>query len=164
MTKVEYFGQIVNGGLEITNEKGLARDLKQFKDCEIVMIIKKRGKRSHPQNRYYWGVVIAEIRIRLRELGNEFDAETVHEFLKAKFNGEKIEIPGTGEQIEIGQTTTDMTVEDFSEYLERVIRFANETLEIIIPEAGTQTKMFSEHASTLIVSRSNDCLVIDKGE
>jgi hypothetical protein len=157
MTKLTAYGEVKNGGLTITNEKRLSEDLKKFPDCDVEMIIKRKGQRSNPQNRYYWGIVITEIKLRLRELGNDFDSETVHEFLKQKFNGEKIIIPGTGEIIEVGQTTTELNKEEFSIYLEQVIRWANQTLEIIIPEAGEQTQMFN----AIIASGDGGSIVIN---
>jgi hypothetical protein len=37
-----------------------------------------------------------------------------------------------------------MNKTEFAEYLDRIIEWANTSLEIVIPEAGEQTKMFTE--------------------
>ena len=142
--KIETFGYIKEGRLKIVHEKRFKEDLRQAKDCDVQIIIKKRGKRSLPQNAYYHGVIVEEIRHRLKELGNTFDHDTVHEFLKQKFHSEKIVIPATGELIEVGQTTTKMNKDEFGSYIDRIIQWAAETLEIHIPEPGQQTDMFNQ--------------------
>lgn len=142
MTKVETYGYIESGKLHINNRKRLNEDLRTFKDCDVAITIKKRGKRSLPQNAYYWGVIVKEIQIRMRELGNDVDCDTVHEFLKLKFNSEKVVTP-QAEVIEIGGTTTEMNKEQFSEYCEKIKEWASSVLEIYIPDANTQTEMFA---------------------
>jgi hypothetical protein len=141
MILVQY-GYVKDHRLHLLNRKRLQQELNSFKDCNVEITIKKRGKRSLPQNAYYWGVVIHEIRIRLRELGNDFDQETVHEFLKQRFNSDKVIVESTGEVLEVGLSTTKMNKEQFGLYLDKVIQWANQSLEIIIPEPGTQTQMF----------------------
>lgn len=144
ITKIEAYGFVdEDGSLKLSNKKRFKQDLLLFKNKDVEVTIKKRGKRSLQQNKYYFGIVVYEIRRRLYELGNEFDGETVHEFLKQKFNKEKVEIKTTGELLEVGQTTTQMNKDQFSEYIERIRRWASETLEIDIPDANTQTELFA---------------------
>jgi hypothetical protein len=107
------------------------------------VIIKKRGKRSTPQNRYYWGVVIDEIRREFKRRGTITEPETIHEALKAKFNPEKLANKDGEPILEIGGSTTAMNKVEFAEYLEKVILWCNESLEINIPEAGSQTQLFA---------------------
>jgi hypothetical protein len=141
--KIEQYGYVKGGELKILNRKRMDAEIKAFPDCDVEIIIKKKGKRSTPQNRYYWGVVVYEIKERLKELGHRTDPETVHEFLKQKFNSEKVVIPETAEVIEIGRTTTEMNKEEFNEFIERVREWASATLEIYIPDPGQQTEMFA---------------------
>jgi hypothetical protein len=163
MTKTEITGSIKGGVIQLNNftRKRLQDDLRQFADCDIVLTIKKKGKRSNPQNSFYWGVCIPEIRRRLKELGNDFDAETVHEYLKGRFNCEKVEIEATGELLEIGQTTTKLTKGEFAEYLDKIIRFASESLGITIPDPGTQTEIpymiasYDEEARATIIKKAS---------
>lgn len=142
MTKTECHGYIEDGKLHILNRKRLNQDLKDFKPCDVVVIIKKRGKRSLPQNAYYWGCVVKEIQIRLKELGNEFDSDDIHEFLKQKFNKEQV-VTKQGELLEIGKTTTELNKEEFSSYVDRIREWASDTLEISIPDPNSQTEMFN---------------------
>lgn len=143
MTKTEQSGYIKDGKLTILNKRRMADDLRQFRNCDVDIIIKTRGKRSTMQNRYYFGVVVKEIQLRLRELGNDVDTDTVHEFLKGKFYTQTVVTP-QGEAFEIPGTTTEMNKTEFMEYIERCKDWAADTLEIYIPEAGTQTQIFSE--------------------
>lgn len=138
MTKTEAHGYVEGGKLHILNRKRLNQDLKDFKPCDVVVIIKKRGKRSLPQNAYYWSCVVKEIQVRLKELGNDFDADDIHEFLKQKFNKEQV-VTKQGELLEIGKTTTDLNKEEFSIYVDRIREWASDTLEIFIPDPNTQT-------------------------
>lgn len=128
------------GKLHLANPQRFRQELKQFKPCDVELIIKKKGKRSDKQNRYYWGVLVDEIRRRLQELGTRVDAETVHEFLKQKFNAEIMVTPD-GEKLEFGRTTTDMNKGEMNEYMERIREWAALSLDISIPEPNEQTQI-----------------------
>lgn len=72
----------------------------------------------------------------MKELGNDVDSETVHEFCKERFNSEPIHGPG-GEVIGIrGKSTADMNKGEFILYIDKIIKFAAEVLEISIPYPG----------------------------
>jgi len=141
MVKTEHYGYVKDGVLVAVNKNRLAQDLKQFPDCDVVLTIKKRGKRSLLQNNYYHGVVVKEIQIRLRELGHDVDCDTVHEFLKCKFNSEKVVTP-QAEVIEVPKSTTEMNKGEFVEYVERIRAWAADMLEIWIPDPGQQSALF----------------------
>jgi hypothetical protein len=143
MTKATQYGTVKDGVLKIINIKRFKDDLRQFDDCEVEVIVKKKGKRSSQQNRYYFGVVIELIRIELLRRGNRFDAEDIHEWAKLKFNPSKIEIEATGELVEIGSSTTEMNKSEFMEYVERIREWAAMSLEINIPDPGEQTQLFA---------------------
>lgn len=102
---------------------------------------RKRSRRSDPQNRYYWGVVVKEIGIRLRDLGHEWlTDEDVHDMMKQKFNYERI-VSDHGEPLELPKSTASLTTTQFIEYTERVKQWAADFLEIYIPDPGQQTEM-----------------------
>lgn len=140
MTKVEQYGYVQDGELKILNRKQFNSEIKGFPNCDVQIIVKKKGKRSNPQNRYYWGIVIDAIRREFLRRGDKYTPEEIHEGLKAKFNPKSTGDQETGEAIFItGDTTTEMNKEEFGSYLDRIIEWANKSLEIVIPEAGTQT-------------------------
>jgi hypothetical protein len=141
--KIQQYGYIKDGVLKILNKKRLDAEVKDCPNMDVQIIIKKKGKRSSQSNRYYWGVIVEEIRLELLRRGYRYDAETVHEWLKLKFNPEKIVIEETGEVIEIGQTTTEMNQQENGEYMERIIEWAASSLEIHISPPNTQTNLFA---------------------
>jgi hypothetical protein len=92
------------------------------------------GRRSTPQNSYYWGVVIKEISIRLRDLGHQWlEDEDVHLMMKLKFNHEDV-VSEEGEVLELPKSTTSLTTVEFMEYIDRVRQWAAGFLNIHIPE------------------------------
>lgn len=143
MTKTVQYGYVESGKLHLLNEARFKDDLRQFKDCDVQVTVKKKGRRSSQQNRFYWGVVVEEIRLNLLDRGNRFDADTVHEYLKQKFNYESIVITQTGEMLQVGQSTTELNKEEFGVYLDRIIEWAAQSLELTIPLPNTQLQMFS---------------------
>lgn len=117
-----------------------------------ILIQTKQANRSLNQNAYYWGVVIPSIQAAIHDLGERLtlnetedwlidfltstNKDFVHLFLKNKFI-DKIKVDAeTGEILTTKISTANMTKEEFSLYLDRVIQFANQTLEIYIPEAN----------------------------
>ena len=141
MTKSESIGYIKGGKLHIMNRKRMNQDLTEFKDCDVTITIKKRGKRSILQNAYYWGVVVKEIKIRFREFGHDVDDDDVHSFLKQKVHYETI-VTEHGEAIQVAKSTTEMNKPEMGEYIDRIRMWALQSLDIDIPEPNTQTEMF----------------------
>ena len=89
-------------------------------------IVKKTEKRTLAQNRLYylWLNCISA------ETGN--DVEDLHEYLKRTFLGTRYRII-YGEGITTSFSTTDLSTEQFTEYLEKVQRWANVEQGIILP-------------------------------
>lgn len=144
MVKIEQYGFVKDGELKILNRKRMDAEIKAFPNCDVQIIIKKKGKRSNPQNRYYWGIVIDAIRREFLRRGDKYTPEEIHEGLKAKFNPKSTGDKETGDVLFItGETTTEMNKDEFGEYLNRIIEWVNKNLEIEIPEAGKQTEMFA---------------------
>ena len=114
-------------------------------------ITKKSITRSLQQNAYYWGIVIPTVQSAIRELGERLnlneteewlidmlgtiDKDFIHLFLKEKFI-DSIKVDElTGEIIKLKPSTRTMSKETFSDYISRIIQFANEHLQVEIPEA-----------------------------
>jgi len=136
MATITAYGSVKDGKLTLANRKRFEADLKDFKDCTVELSVKKKNRRSTQQNRYLFGVVYKEMEIKLRELGNDVDVETIHEWCKQKFNAKYILGPSAEVLTTIGDTTTEMNKEQFSEYIDKISRWASANLELYIPAAN----------------------------
>jgi len=150
MKKVEHSGYYKGGQLFLNNKQRFVEDGKQMPDCDVDVIVKKKGRATSPQRRYYFGVVVTEITNRMIELGNDVDKELVHQYLKSEFNKQPIHNDG-GEIIGyVGGTTTDHNIEDRIEYIDKCIDFAATVLDIVIPPPSTQSQIFPEYNSKVL--------------
>lgn len=104
-----------------------------------VKIAKVMRHRTLPQNAWYWGCVLPAVVNGLEECwGEKLTAEDAHEWLKAKFNSETIVNRKTGEVVDHRPcSTASLDVQEFSEYLDKVIRFAGEQLRVEVPQPCT---------------------------
>jgi hypothetical protein len=129
------------GKLKLSSEKRFKADLANLKDGQYELLLRRKNRRSEPQNRYLWGVVYQEIRIRLKELGNDFTSEEIHELMKLKFNPVPLVLSG-GEIEQIGGSTAKMNKEEMSIYLDKIFLWCAEFLEIDIPSPGAELNLF----------------------
>ena len=131
-------GKIENGKFVPNNSKQFINEFAQFEGKQVEVTVKRwYKKRSLNQNDYYWGVIIVLITNAINELGNEFDSETVHEYLKGLFLKDTKELidknSGETKQIEYIKTTTKLTTVEFETYLEKCRQFAAEQFDTYIP-------------------------------
>lgn len=118
------------------------RAMSREKDLAVTVEVKvKRNVRSDVQNAYYWGVVVAMIVERLRELGHDVDRDLTHEFLKGRFLYSELTDPNTGEVMKIPRKTSELATGEFMDYLEHVKQFAAETLDLYIPDPNEQLEI-----------------------
>lgn len=131
---MDFHGHISEDGtLKIVNRKGLNDWIRNNPGRNIKLSIElKRKKRTTPQNAYYWGAIIPLITQAMNDLGNEFDEDTAHDFLKKEFNYKEIE--SNGHNIRIPVSTTKLTTVEFNEYIEKIQQFAATVLGIVIPD------------------------------
>ena len=133
------------GALQIYNRplfEEQVRSMSREKDLPVTVEIKvKKRFRSDVQNAYYWGVVVAKVSDRLRELGHDIDRYLTHEFLKGRFLYSELTDPNTGEVMKIPRKTSELTTQEFIEYMEHVKQFAAETLDIYIPDPNEQLQI-----------------------
>ena len=96
---------IKDGKIIWHDEKGLVEHLSLIDTEECYIDIKPSKIRNTAQNNYYWSI--------LRDFGKQvgYQAEEMHDVVKSHF---KI------------QTTSEFTIEEFSEFLDRVIYYAAE--------------------------------------
>jgi hypothetical protein len=111
------------------------RAMSREKDLAVTIEVKPQKRvRSDVQNAYYWGIVVAMIVERLRELGHDVDRDLTHEFLKGRFLYSELTDPTTGEVMKIPRKTSELATGEFMDYLEHVKQFAAETLDLYIPD------------------------------
>jgi len=96
---------IKDGRIRWHDTKGLAEHLNLIDSEEVYIDIKASKVRNTAQNNYYWAI--------LREFGKQcgYPPDEMHNVCKGHF---KID------------STTEFTIEEFSEYIDRVIIFAAE--------------------------------------
>lgn len=104
--------------------------------------------RTLNQNAYYFGVHVPMIHARLDELGyrksdlldeaaaSKLLKSDVHEFLKQTFNRVDVVNPETSEIIgHTSKSTTKLSTQEFSQFLDVIVQWAAENLDIEIPQA-----------------------------
>ena len=135
--------KVSKGSLALTNRSLFNNTIACLRDGDYVMEIKeKKKKRSNSQNSYLWAVVNQMVCRRLIDLGHDVSIEETHDFLKASFNYKELVNEDTGEVFKIPRGTSELSTEEFSEYIERVIRFGAEVLDIQIPLPNEQMEIF----------------------
>ena len=110
---MKFTGTVKNGLLVLHDKEGFNRYIKDI-DSDVWIDVKIAPKtRSAQQNAYYRTI----IRAIGRHIGYEIDE--MHEVIKTKF---KI------------KSTKDLSVEEFSELLDRIIRFAGAELQYAVKD------------------------------
>lgn len=111
-----------------------------------VQFEKAKNKRSQEQNKYYWKIVINDVRDGL--INNGFDAsllsrENVHEYLKGRFL--KVDIGNNdGEFITITRSTAGLTTVEFKDYVAEIQKWAAEFLGCYVRDPGEQADIFNQ--------------------
>jgi len=109
--------------------------LRMFEGKKVTIRMERFSKkRSMPQNRYYWGVIVELIYRQLVSDGWEVSKEDVHEMLKVKFAIKEIFNEATGEVMQSIRSTTEMSTTEFDSYNETCKKWAAETLDLYIPD------------------------------
>lgn len=86
------------------------------------------NSRSLRQNRFLWGVVYTTI---AEATGNT--TEDLHEHFKNQFLPRRF-VTLAGKEMEVAKTTTALSVDEFSKYLEQLAAFAASELGITLPD------------------------------
>ena len=151
----EFILHITNG--TITNPKVVREKFTELKDGKYLVTIKSIKKRSLPQNKYYWSVVVPMVKDGLRDAGyNDIKTnEDAHEILKHLFLKKTITSEKTGEEITIAGSTAKLQTTEFNQFLEDIWQWASEYLNISIPQPNEQMIMFAEY------DQNNKVTIID---
>lgn len=121
------FGKIINGKLTLNNERSFKDKLIEFEGKEVEIRIKVRtNNRSKEQNSLYW----KWINILSNETG--FQVEEMHELVKYKFLQRNV-VNNDGVEELILKSTTTLTVSEFNKFMNDVLYWSNDTLNINLP-------------------------------
>jgi hypothetical protein len=102
--------------------------IRQLTSAKIMQVDIRPTNRTLRQNAAYWGVWLKAI-----EDATGIQAKAWHEYFKREYVPADIYVIN-GKRIEVPESTTSMTTAEFSEYLERIFKYAAETLNIQLPE------------------------------
>jgi hypothetical protein len=84
----------------------------------------QRRKRSNPANSRYW-LLLHEISRNVKPEGNEYSPEVWHSYMKQRFLGaEEVKMPNKQTML-IPNSSADLSVEEFADYMTRVEEWAN---------------------------------------
>ena len=101
----------------------------------MLTITKHRRGRTLNQNDWLWGCVYPILLDGLLDAGWEFTSvEQVHEFFKKQMAQDKVVNYSTGEIVEIPRSTATMDTQQFSMYIDALRDYAEEFLNVTIPE------------------------------
>ena len=105
MSYMRFTALIKDGNIKWHDIEGVAKHLNLIDGKECYIDIKSTKKRNTAQNNYYWAI--------LKEFGKQcgYHPEEMHDVCKSHF---KI------------SSTSELDVEEFSEYIDKVIMFAAE--------------------------------------
>lgn len=122
-----FVGKIEGGKLHLFDRAVFQRLVDNLEGAEVeIKLARRRRTRSNVQNSYYWGVVVKEI--------SDYTGHTpeeIHEAMKWRFL-RSVDDHG----IELAASSANLTTERFAKFVDQVIQFAQQELELRIPEAA----------------------------
>jgi hypothetical protein len=137
-------GIIKDGVLSIRNRKQFDKALFEIGDCEVeIKVSKKFRKRTSPQNRYYWSVIVQYWMDLLTDSQGEiYTKAQTHEFLKTNFNFKEVVIEETGEVLRMPKSTTENRTFEMEEFHDLCRKKALEFFNVTIPLPNEQLTAF----------------------
>lgn len=93
-----------------------------------VSFARPRSTRSLKQNAYLWAAVYPAVSDH-----TGMTTEDIHEWCKDEFLPRRF-VTLAGKEKEIRKTTTDLTIKEFGEFVERIVAWAAQELGVSIPE------------------------------
>lgn len=141
MRSITAYGKAEGGKIHVGNMAEFKQAIAVFPDCLIKIKIEQfGGNRSHPQNAYYWGVVIEEFQAGYHDTtGEAISNADTHELLKHECNYKEVINQSTGAILRHGISTANLSTGEFTEYLERCRAFIKEYFNRNVPEPNEQT-------------------------
>ena len=139
--KVETYGNIRSGKLTLSYRERFSSALSTITDGRVKVTVEKLyKKRSIPQNAYIHGYLFPAIHTALKEAGYEIKESEVKEMLKLKFLTRQI-ANEHGEYIEYVKGTSELTTVELMEFIDEVIRWAAEYLNLVLFLPNEQTML-----------------------
>jgi hypothetical protein len=111
-------------------------------------ITDKKAVRTTSQNNYYWGVVLTVFGDAIGE-----EAKAVHDIFKRMFAPYTMKLFPGGKKRRVVKSSSDMTVEEMSKYIERCIQFCAEQSIIIPSPEAIPDKQFVDLVSRGVLKR-----------
>lgn len=117
-----YRGRVLPGGLLVLDRpKDYARAVRSFAGSFVEVVIRKPKVQRTPQaNAFYWAVIVPAI----AEAAG-YTVDEAHDALKVHF----LTVPGPGPLVKV-RSTADLSVDEFSEYVNQVQVFGAQTFGI----------------------------------
>lgn len=140
MKDLKYFGKVDDGKLTIFQRNDMVSGLQNLGSGFIEIIIRLAGKRSSPQNRYYWGAMLPIVKEGLKGVGIEMSKEQTHDMLKYRFLKREF-VTSDGDILQIIGSTTELSTKEFNEYIESIQIWSAEYLNVNIPDPNEQTEI-----------------------
>jgi hypothetical protein len=126
----KFTATITAGKLIFDTPTEVQEHIRKLEGKEVEVIIKKHRKlRTDPQMAYYWGVVV-----KLLSEYTGYEAEEMHEILKDQFAPLKEVKLGKEVKMIHGCTHDLFTDNFFTDYIERIQRWAAQELGVVIPD------------------------------
>lgn len=124
---------MINGN--IANVEIVKRAFSNLRDGNYQVKITAQRQRSHDQNSYFHGVVLPVVFEGLRDAGYDDiqDEDDAKDFVKDLFSRRSMVDPVSGELTSRVVPTHKLTTLEFSEMIEKIIRWGAEWLNIQIP-------------------------------
>lgn len=101
----------------------VAQNAKVFADCGKplrVIVTEDEKKRTDAANRFYWGAVLSAVAEQAWVAGKQYSKDVWHEHFARQYLPHTEIVTPFGEVIARRKSTTELTVSEFSEYLQRV--------------------------------------------
>jgi hypothetical protein len=144
--KLEFFTTITNGLPSAT----VLNTFNIYEGQRVALTMEKiKVKRSHPQNRYYWGVCIPILTEAFIQIGYYWNSVAVSDFIKKAIAKES---PGvitedvvfemTGEVMQRIKSTSELTKSEFADFITLIQQWAAENLGVTVPNPDEQIKAF----------------------
>lgn len=134
--------RIENGEFK-ANRKAIRKAIEANEGKSIEIIFKRKYiQRSHPQNRFYWGVIIPLFQeLILEHWGEIRSKEDIHELLKTTCNFDEKINPSTGEVVKVPKSSTELSTTGWLEYEQKIKQLALDFFQAVIPEPNEQLEL-----------------------